>query len=458
MNIPKRPLLGLLLACSMPASAEHHPFEGYWGTDQNCTIESASVKYTSIYRQSELNECIYSGSSSMLQQTRPNQWKIQAQCLAPSSEGNSGGSAVRGNRGVLASIVLELDNHRLTERLVMNIGQDNQQDPVVTEYYRCDREDRIPTEDTGATDITPEQARALFERAEQLYQHIEQGNPPVPSEKRQIYRLYRTSYEAGHTQAAVGFGMVTLFGYDKTGEDEPPDWDKAARLLREGVALGDTRAMRGLAMMYWEGNGSIEPDARQIMALYERAHALGDPKATSLLGMILTGQAFSAYFSAVNHEQFLYSAAFDIEAPITSKAINQFNDMVDIPRGLSLLEQAAEGGNLPAWGILAEYYEKKEENLERFIHYLREGAKRGHKGLLQRFSDVIGSVVFPALILVENPPQDGKEQIMQCLNYISSQIETREIAPASDLDRHCPPAWTQNPRDLENAARQIDWR
>jgi len=440
MNIPKRPLLGLLLACSMPASAEYYnyPFTGYWGTDENCSVESASVKYTSIYRQFNLMKCNYTGRGR-IQPTKPNQWHMEVwqACLTPVTGEDGNGNAGHSQRGELASIVLELNNHRLTERLTMDIGQGNRSSSV-TEYYRCDREDQILTEETGTTDITPEHARALFERAEQRYLDVEQGNLPVPSEKRHIYRLYRTSWEAGHRQAVGGFGMATLFGYDKTGEDEQPDWDRAASLLQQGVALGDTRAMRGLAMMYWQGNGSIQRDPEKIMALYEQASALGDPKATVLLGMILTDQAHSAYHSAVSKEQSLYNAAFDFENPGIPPTVDQFDHMVNHQRGLSLLEQAAEDGHLDAWNELAEYYgaQDGEDNIERFIHYLREGAKRGHKGLLKALSDIIGP-----LARVDHFPQVAKAQINQCLGYIARQMAQREMTPAPELDERCPPAW-----------------
>jgi len=285
-------------------------------------------------------------------------------------------------------------------------------------------------EESNTTKITLEQAKALFEQAEQLNFRAELDEPPSPAEKKEIYRLYKSAYDAGYKKAAGALGIAILYGYNKN-EKEQPDWDKAESLFQEGLRLNDTRAMRGMALMYRSGLGSVEQNPEYCIALYKRASALGDHQATLRLGIMLSGQMVYSYKEiSEEHLPVNYSLKIDELLPLFEE-IRQFDEMMDVPRGLALLEQAAEAGNLVAWKILADYYSSsKEKNPEREEYYLHEGAKRGNGKLLillatreekhslldacyfELFKQLYGSVFEPA----------GKEKNI----------------PIPDLDERCP--------------------
>jgi len=469
LKIQKITLLGLLLSFSIYSSATTYPFEGYWGTDKSCTKFDAPVEYHSKHaRLSDWLKCYYSEEDNgKVEQIAANHWKIQTFCWLPLSKEEQQAEPWRPfMQPVGSGIELIIEDNRLTQSLFVHNKQGNK-NPAVNLYYRCSEDGNIKPEENKTT-LTAEQAKALFERAERLYFSAlpEDCFCRSSAEKNEIYRLYQQAYEAGYLQATAGLGMAVLFGYNKIHEEAEPDWDKAQSLLQEGVALNDTRAMRGLATLYWDKVRSLEEGAEKaqsIVALYEQAHALGDPQATLLLGTILSGDYYSAYF-ATRDEMDRYNANFgaSVSLGIAVKAKDTFDEITDIPRGLALLEQTAEAGQLDTFRILTEHYQNKEEGsseetVERFIYYMREGAKRGHPGLLMQLSEIIKYVKVPAIILAENWTQEAKAQVNQCLDYISTQMKSREITVLTDFDKRCPAKLTTSPHDIEQAS-QIDWR
>jgi len=377
------PLLGWLLSCSIVASAQTYPFEGYWGDDSDCSIENASAQYTSEYTRFNMLQCDYSGIYGKIEPIAPNRWKIQATCLVPFTEEDENGETWRGNRDIDSLFELTLNGNQLTKSEIIDT-EENNQEPDIIEYYRCNNTQA--EEKDHAEKITVEEAKDLFELAEHLSFRAELAEPPSAAEKKQIYRLYQAAYDGGYKKAAGALGIATLYGYNQAGnKDAQPDWDKAAGLFQEGIALNDTRAMRGLALMYRKGLGSIEQKPTYCIALYERASDLGDPQAIMRLGIILSKQTDTSYKEmSEEHLPLISPLPNNDEWRELYEEARQFDEMVDIPRGLALLEQAAKAGNLTAWKVLARYYyvHSKEKNLEREEYYLYEGAKRGNGELL----------------------------------------------------------------------------
>jgi|GEM_PF-2005363 len=357
----------LLLGFSITANAATYPFEGYWGENEDCSIESASAQYTAEYMRFNLQGCDYSEAYGEVKQVAANHWKIQATCLVPFTEEDENGETWRGNRDVDSLIELKINNNQLTESWVIDYeGYDKE--PTVTEYYRC-QDNKTSEEENSTTNNTLKQAKALFEQAEQLNFRAELAEPPSAAEKKQIYRLYQAAYDAGYKQAAGALGIATLYGYNQADiKDAQPDWDKAEL-------------------------GSIEKNPKYCIALYKRASDLGDHQATMRLGIILSKQAFFSYKEMSEEHLPLNSMLTIDEMWALHKEASQFDEMVDIPRGLALLKKAAKAGNLVAWKVLAKYYYvQKEKNLEREEYYLYEGAKRGNGELLAQLAERFGDI------------------------------------------------------------------
>jgi len=142
MKIPICFLSGVLVGFSIAASATTYPFEGYWGEDKNCSTENASVQYTAEYMRVYLNGCSYTDIYGKVQQLDVNHWRIQATCLLPVTVEGEDGETWRNHGDVDALIELELNDHRLTERLVFDHEQYDPE-PRLSEYYRCNASDDV---------------------------------------------------------------------------------------------------------------------------------------------------------------------------------------------------------------------------------------------------------------------------------------------------------------------------
>jgi len=293
----------------------------------------------------------------------------------------------------------------------------------------------------NSANITPEQAKALFEQAEQLNFRAELDEPPSTAEKKEIYRLYKTAYDAGYKKAAGALGIATLYGYDKD-DKEQPDWDKAESLFQEGIRLNDTRAMRGMALMYRDGLGSVEQNPEYCIALYKRASALGDHQATMRLGAILSGQMYLSY-KEMSEEKLPFFRGQDIEKGMAfAKTAHKFDKIIDMQNGLTLLEQAAEAGNLSAWSILSRYYGLgKNPKLEEY--YLSEGAKRGSGAMLVRLA---GKFSFSSSDFAPDLTSEEKFRLSKCYAQLFAHFYGDLFEPAGkeknipipDLDERCP--------------------
>jgi len=290
--------------------------------------------------------------------------------------------------------------------------------------------------------ITPEQAKALFEQAEQLNFRAELDEPPGAAEKKEIYRLYKTSYDAGYKKAAGALGIAILYGYNKN-EKEQPDWDKAESLFQEGIRLNDTRAMRGMALMYRDGLGSVGQNPEYCIALYKRASALGDHQATMRLGAILSGQMHLSY-KEMSEEKLPFLGIQDIDKGMAfAKTAHKFDEMIDTPRGLALLEQAAEAGSLSAWHILSRYYGLLGKNPKLEEYYLHEGAKKGSGAMLGRLA---GRFSFSSPDFASDLTSEEKFRLSECYFQLFAHLYGDIFEPAGkeknipipDLDERCP--------------------
>jgi len=142
MKTPRCLLSVALVGFSIAANATTYPFEGYWAEDKHCSTANAVVQYTAEYMRVYLNECSYTGVYGKVEQLDTNHWRIQATCFLPVTVEDEDGETRRHHGDVDALIELELNDQRLSERLVLDHDQYDPE-PQVSEYYRCNADDDI---------------------------------------------------------------------------------------------------------------------------------------------------------------------------------------------------------------------------------------------------------------------------------------------------------------------------
>ena len=160
---------------------------------------------------------------------------------------------------------------------------------------------------------------------------------------------YQKASAQGDAKAIAKVGRAYFLG-----EGVPADAVKAKESFEKAFALGEKNGAFGLGLMYHVGQG-VQKDYEKSVDWYEKAIALGDDDARANLALIYFGQT-------------------------SATAAERGRITVNIPKGVELVERAANNGNADAQSMLGKMYLKGDnvaKNMEKAIEYLTKAAAQG---------------------------------------------------------------------------------